>query len=166
MDYDSAESNNFLTQLAAAPERIQAMVADHDDALLKQKPDKKSWSVNDVLAHIRACADVWGEGIDAMLTQEHPRLDYVHPRTHARQVKYHKLPFSDSFQAFTDHRNDLVARLQSLDDADWSRAATFVKKVTARDDTVYGYVRRIALHEAQHLDQIATIIAVVSSRTQ
>jgi len=44
--------------LAATPLRLEAGALGVDPLLLGTKPAPHEWSANDVLAHLRACADV------------------------------------------------------------------------------------------------------------
>ena len=63
MKITSAEVQELLKLLAAAPRRITTLSRGLKDARLYAKADEAAWSFNDILAHLRACADVWGKGI-------------------------------------------------------------------------------------------------------
>ena len=54
----AAEIEEVLQQLAATPHRIAAASEVLNIDQLQQKPDRQSWSANDILAHLRVCADV------------------------------------------------------------------------------------------------------------
>jgi hypothetical protein len=118
------------------------------------KPDEKSWSANDILAHLRACADVWGKSIMAMLAEDHPTLRYVSPRSWIRKTDYPELAFHASFQAFTQQRNELLKALKPLTNEDWSRAAM----INGREQTVFSYAQRITQHENEHYEQIEALL--------
>jgi hypothetical protein len=63
-----------LTMLAEAPRRIAALTADLEPAQLHTSPNPNEWSANDVLAHLRACNEVWGGYyIMTILAQDKPR---------------------------------------------------------------------------------------------
>ena len=64
-----------LTLLAATPQRIAALTADVSPAQLRTRPTPDEWSANEVLAHLRACADMWGNCIVAMIAEDRPTLD-------------------------------------------------------------------------------------------
>ena len=70
-----------LLLLAETPQRIAAATGNLSDERLHMRPAKGSWSANDILAHLRACADVWGETIQAMLSENEPSLRHISPRT-------------------------------------------------------------------------------------
>lgn len=68
-----------LTMLAATPPRIAALTVGLAPARLHTSPGPDEWSANEVLAHLRACADVWGSCILAMIAQDRPTLRAVNP---------------------------------------------------------------------------------------
>ena len=153
-----ADIETFLETLTLTPQRLASASAGLESARLHFKPDKKAWSANDILAHLRACADVWGKSIAAMLEQDHPTIRYVSPRTWIRKTDYPSLEFRASLLAFTAQRDDLLKRLQPLALEDWSRAASFTDNTPGRQDTVFSYARRMALHERGHCEQIEALL--------
>jgi uncharacterized damage-inducible protein DinB len=129
-----------------------------DDARFYAKADEESWSANDILAHLRACADVWGNSILRMVEQDHPTLRYVPPRTYIRKTNYLQHKFRPSLQAFTRQRADLLKSLKALDPADWSRGATFTATVRGREQTILSCAQRRAAHEREHCEQLANLL--------
>ncbi len=81
MKVDPAEVKMTLHSLSATPNRLKALSRGLDKDQLQFRSDEEPWSCNDNLAHLRACADVWGGSIMAMISQEHPTLRYILPRT-------------------------------------------------------------------------------------
>lgn len=150
----STEITDVLESLAETPRRIEAVVKGLQDDRLQAKPDEKSWSANDILAHLRACADVWGKSIDDMLEQDYPTLRHVSPRTYMRKTDYAQRAFHESFQAFADQRAALLRRLENLDVDDWSRGAV----IKDREYTVLSQARRMAQHEDVHCEQIEAVM--------
>lgn len=58
MSSGALTTEQVLTMLAATPLRLEAGALGVDPLLLGTKPAPHEWSANDVLAHLRACADV------------------------------------------------------------------------------------------------------------
>src|SRR5215216_7208809 len=114
----------MLSLLAETPPRLEALTADVAPAQLQTAPNEDEWSANDVLAHLRACADVWGGCIAAIIAEERPTLWAVNPRTWIKQTDYRELEFRPSLRAFATQRADLLAVLESLPRGDWSRTTT------------------------------------------
>ena len=117
----SGEIDDLLALLEETPRRLVAMASGIENARLQAKVDQDTWSVNDILAHLRACADVWGKSILAMIAQDQPTLRYVSPRTWMRKTDYHAQEFHASLQAFTNQRAMLLQALKMLKIAEWSR---------------------------------------------
>ena len=145
----------LLNLLSATPRRLASISQGVDDNRLYLKPEETAWSANDILAHLRACADVWGKSILAMIVQDHPTLRYVSPRTWIRKTNYLEQDFQESLQAFTQQRWELLKALKS---ADWSRGATFTGTTRGREQTILSYVRRITDHEQEHCQQIEDLL--------
>ena len=129
---------------------------------LRRKPAADSWSANEVLAHLRACADVWGSSIMAMLTQDRPALRYVSPRTWIKKTNYADLEFGVSFRAYANQRKDLLKVLRTLSDDDWLRGASVKAAKKRREETVLSYAERMARHEAGHCEQVERILGARS----
>lgn len=113
-----------LTLLAENSRRIDALTAGLAPARLHTVPTLDGWSANDVLAHLRSCADVWGDCIRAIIAEEAPTLRAVDPRTWIKQTDYLDLAFQLSLRAFATQRTELLALLEPLPHDSWSRAAT------------------------------------------
>jgi hypothetical protein len=146
-----------LIVLAATPPRIAALTAGLGPAHLQTAPNHGEWSANDALAHLRACADVWGDCIAAMIAQDRPTLRAVNPRTWIRSTDYLEQEFQPSLRAFTTQRAELMAVLEPLPPEGWSRAATVVGAGRPLERTVRSYAQRLARHERPHVKQIERI---------
>ena len=109
----------ILTLLAEGPPRIAALTAGLASAQLQTPPGPAEWSANDVLAHLRACADMWGSCMTTMIAEDRPTLRAVNPRTWIKQTDYPELEFQLSLRAFARQRADLLAVLKPLPPAGW-----------------------------------------------
>jgi hypothetical protein len=163
MKVSQAETESVLRLLAATPRRIASLSQGVEISKLHFRPHPDSWSANDILAHLRACADVWGKSIVEMITRDHPTLRYISPRTWIRKTDYLELEFRGSLRAFTDQRRELLRALKGLAMKDWSRSATFTATTRGREQTVFSYACRIAEHERGHCDQIESVLKLASA---
>ena len=148
------EIEKYLKLLAETPRRIESLSRGMDNVQLQLKPDGDSWSTNDILAHLRSCADVWGKTIQEMLIKDNPILPYVHPRQWIKKTNYPEIDFHTSLQAFTDQRKELLMVLKKLNFKDWSRASI----IKGREHTVFTQIRRMATHENEHCEQIKAML--------
>jgi len=151
------DPTSIVEVLESTPRRIVSVTLVLSDKDLTWKPSPDSWSVNDVIAHLRACADVWGDSILKILKEDNPTFRYVSPRAWIRKTSYANSDFQASLLAFRRQREDLLKILQPLDRDGWLRRAT-VKATKLREETVLSYARRLAGHEAGHCEQIDRIL--------
>jgi hypothetical protein len=151
-------TEQLLTLLAENAGRLVAMTSGVTPSQLQTKPTRDGWSANEVLAHMRSCADVWGGCIAAILAEDSPTLRAVNPRTWIKRTKYPELQFRPSLRAFTSQRADLLAVLEPLPPRGWSRVATVTGAGSVLVRSVHFYAQWLARHERTHVKQIERIV--------
>lgn len=164
MQIPSVEIAKLLSSLEETPSRLAAMTNGRESSFLHGKVGEDEWSVNEILAHLRVCAEVWGKSILAMIAQDHPTLRYVSPRTVAKKRNYATQDYQASCQEFAKQRSELLDAVKAVASADWVRGATFTGTTKGRAQTIYSYIQRIADHESEHLKQIETILQTTRSQ--
>jgi hypothetical protein len=147
-----------LTLLPETPRRIAALAAGLAPAQLRTAGNNGEWSANEVLAHLRACADMWGGCIVAMIAEDRPTLRAVDPRTWMKKTDYLELEFQPSFRSFATQRAELLGVLEPLPLEGWSRAATVTGAGAVLERTVLFYAQWLARHERSHLKQFERIV--------
>ena len=163
MPNKSLTIEQVLTLLEETPPRVAALTAGLAPAQLQAKPNHDEWSANDVLAHLRACADVWGSCIETMTTCDSPTLRAVNPLTWINKTDYLALEFRPSFVAFAAQRADLLAVLERLPREGWSRTAMVTGAGKALERSVLFYGQWLAGHERAHVKQIERIVNTIRS---
>ena len=148
-----------LALLRETPRRIAALTAGLEPARLRARPTPEEWSANEVLAHMRACADVWGGCMATMIAEDAPTLRAVNPLTWIKRTDYLELEFQPSLRAFATQRAGLLAVLEPLPKEAWSRTATVTGAGKVLQRTVLFYGRWLAGHERPHVKQIAHIVS-------
>ena len=154
----SLTTEQVLTLLAATPPRLAALTAGLAPAQLHTTPNHDGWSANEVLAHLRACANVCGNCIVTMIAEDMPTLRAVNPRTWIKKTDYLELEFRPSLRSFATQRADLLAVLEPLPHEGWSRSATVTGAGKPLKRTVLFYAQWLARHERQHVKQIERIV--------
>src|SRR5688572_15050531 len=96
--------DQILTRLTEQPPRIAALTADLSSDQLHTAASPDEWSANDVLAHLRSCADVLGKYMMRIINEDKPAFRYVSPRTWMKKTDYPKQEFQASLSAFTKQR--------------------------------------------------------------
>jgi hypothetical protein len=151
----------ILILLEAGPPRIAALTSGLPETQLHAAPGRGKWSANDVLAHVRSCADVWGDCIARIIDQDMPTIRAVNPRTWIHSTNYLEQEFQPSLQAFTAQRTKLLAVLKGLKPGIWSRSATVTGAGKPLVRTVQSYAQWMATHERPHVKQIERIVDVM-----
>ena len=103
-----------LTLLAEAPPRLAALTAGLAPAQLQTRSSPTEWSLNDILAHLRSCADIWGGYIRKIHAEDRPTYRAVNPTTWIKQTDYPELEFRHSLRTYTAQRAELVVVLRPL----------------------------------------------------
>lgn len=146
-----------LAMLPAAPPSIAALTADLSPAQLKTAPGSGEWSANEVLGHLRACSDMWGDAILAILAQNKPKIRAVNPRSWIKKTNYLGLDFHTSLQAYTLQRENLISILKPLSPDSWALTAVFTGAGAPIVRSVHSFGSRLVRHERPHIKQIACI---------
>ena len=141
MSSKSLTTEQVLTLLADTPSRITALTADLTPTQLRAAPNPDEWSANNVLAHLRACADVWGNCIMVMIAEDMPTLRAVNPRSWIKKTNYLELEFRPSLHSFTTQRADLLTVLSPLPIDAWERSATVTGAGAVLQRTVLSYAQ-------------------------
>jgi len=147
--------------LAAAPTRLTELTADLTPAQLRTPPAADEWSANDVLAHLRSCADMWGRAITVILAEDKPTFRAINPTAWIKQTNYPDLDFQSSFRAFIAQRAELLVVLQSLAPDSWARTATVTGAGRPLERSVLAYAERLSVHERPHIKQIERIVTTI-----
>ena len=151
-----------LDQLHATPVQLRAATRGVPAELLRTPPGTDAWSANDVLAHLRACSDKWGDCATRIVQEDQPRLRGTEPRVWITKTDYPDLEFAASLRAFVRQRTALLAVLDELRPDEWLRTGTLVGAGRPVDLTAHSYAERLARHERPHVKQIMKALVAVA----
>ena len=147
--------DTILAILKESPSRLANLTSGLAPALLHTAPRAGEWSVNEVLAHLRACGDVWGDYyILTILAHDNPTIKARNPRTWIKSTDYLEQEYQPSLRAFAQQRERLLAVLESLSPEDWARTNTLIGAGKPLQQTLLSHADRLARHERTHLKQI------------
>lgn len=153
-----------LTLLRDTPIRLAALTADLSPEVLQMRPGPEEWSVNEVLAHLCACADVWGDSIRRILSEDQPTWRAVSPRTWIKRTDYPERDFRSLLATFMRQRADLLAVLDPLPLDAWERSALVSKSGKTLERTALSYAEQLIAHEKPHIEQIESIVNTMQIR--
>jgi hypothetical protein len=153
-----------LALLRENASRLAALTDGLPPERLHTAPQPDEWSPNDVLAHIRACCDVWGGNMGRILAGEHPTFAGMNPWTWMKQTDYPQWPFEEALRAFSAQREELLSTLGALTPGGWERTATVTSYGQANERTLRSYASQLAKHERTHIGQIERALTGKRSR--
>jgi hypothetical protein len=149
----------ILTILAGSPSRVATLTDGLEPSQLHTPLNPGEWSVNDVLAHLRACNEVWGNNILRIISEDRPTWKGINPRAWMKKTDYLEQEFKPALLAFTTQRLNLLAVLEPLPPESWSRTATVIDMIGKHlERTVLSYADALARHERTHVKQIERIV--------
>jgi hypothetical protein len=151
----------ILALLRENPVQLTGLTAGLTPDQLRTPPAPDAWTLTDILAHLRACADVWGDCITTMLAEEHPTIRAINPRAWITRTDYRALEFAPSFAAFSAQRDDLLTTLDVLTPEQWERRATITGAGAPLTRDVRFYAQWLARHERSHLKEFARVAQAV-----
>jgi DinB superfamily len=155
--------DEIMTILPETPRLIATLTADLTPTELRAAPEVDAWSINDLLAHLRACHDVLGGNMLRILHEDRPTWRAMSPRTWMKQTDYPDWEFVRAFAVFQEQRTQLLSALDPLPAAAWDRTATVQGMLGTTDDkSVRYYGDWMAGHERSHWRQFGQIVAVVT----
>jgi len=147
--------DTILAILKETPPRLAKLTAGLAPAQLRTAPGVGEWSASEVLAHLRACNEVWGGCyIMTILAGDNPTIKAINPRTWIRNTDYLEQEFQPSLRAFTRQRRRLLAVLEPLPPKDWTRTNTLIGAGKPLQQTLISHADGLARHERAHLKQI------------
>jgi len=156
-------TEQILFILRQTPNRLTELTAGASESQLRTAPEPGEWSVAEVLAHLRSCADVWGDAIETIVVTDHPTLRAVNPTTWVESTDYRELEFAPSLQAFSEQRARHLSLLGHLSSVGWSRTATVLGAGKPLELTVRSYADRLARHERTHWRQLTKTMKALAS---
>ena len=157
--------DEIMAILPATPPTIARLADGLTAAELRAVTAPDAWSINDILAHLRACHDVLGGNMLRILTEDHPAWRRLSPRAWMRKTDYPDWEFAPAFEAFERQRADLLGVLRPLGPAAWDRTATVTEMPgETRERSLRFFGDWLAGHERIHWDQIASIADAMRTR--
>ncbi len=158
--------DEILAILPETSRRIAALTEGLSPTELRVSPGADAWSVNDVLAHLRACHDVLGGNVLRIVVEDHPRWKGVNPRTWIKKTDYPEWGFAPAFDAFAQQRAALLHVLEPLAPEAWQRTATVTGMVgETYERTALYYADWMASHERAHWKHVTRIVAALQAPT-
>lgn len=141
--------------LADTPQKLAQWLQPLSPEQLRQPLGPEERSCAEVLAHLLNSEARSAEAIYLALLADEPVVVTVHPeRQWGKLLRYDLLDFADLLAYFQLRRTVLLRVLTSLTEAQWAR--TIREEGKKRQESVYWRARALALHELEHLTELAS----------
>jgi hypothetical protein len=159
----NAEPGELVRGLADTLARVEAVGRRLSAEQLVAAAEPGGWSPNEILWHMRATADVYGEHIARILEEDEPRWRHASPRARMKKTRYYELPFAESCAAFAQQRAELVALLGGIAPEAWQRVALVFVPYNKSEWrlTLHERVWGLADHEEGHCRQMEGVAAAL-----
>lgn len=145
----------ILQILADGPTRIEAATSQISAVFLAQPPDPGEWSLLEILAHLKACQDVWGDNrVVRMLREDGPTIRAINPNTWLVRTDYRGRSFANLLGEFASQRTAFLAVLDALPPQGWLRSGSVVGAGRTRVISVHREADALARHERTHVRQL------------
>jgi hypothetical protein len=154
--------DEIVVLLRESPKQIAAITSVLTPEQVHESPAPGEWSANEVLAHVRCCADVWGGCITSIVGEDHPTIRAVNPTTYIHDTDYVDRPFGTSLREFARQRTKLLAVLETLPPEGWAREATITGAGAPLIRSVSTYAQWLANHERTHWKQFRKIVGLLT----
>lgn len=122
-----------------------------DESSFSSRPETDSWSLKELVAHMRRVQQVFASRIEVMLATDTPVLQSYAPENDSELPSMLKADGHLLVEVFLKERQALAERLEKLSPADWHRAA---RHPEFQHFDVHFQVEFLVFHEANHLYQM------------
>jgi hypothetical protein len=140
-----------LERLGRAGHALDAAVADPPEAVLCRRPDEKNWAPNEIVCHLRDTEEFFMLRFQMLAAAHEPPLAPADPERWAEDRQYIRNDAAEAARAFRRRREESLAHLRGLSDAQWLRAGLHPAygRMTVED-----VVNLMVWHDVNHLDQL------------
>jgi hypothetical protein len=145
----------ILKTLRATPVVLRALIAEVDDAQLRQRPAPGEWAIVEVVGHLADTEERALARVRRMLAEDNPVLEPFDQEALAEERRYLVLDLNRELGRLEQLRRRHLAELEALDGAGWERTGRHGEHGKL---TVELYETHVAAEEVDHLAQIARLL--------
>jgi uncharacterized damage-inducible protein DinB len=140
-----------LERLARTGHDLDQAIEDRPEAVLCRRPDEKNWAPKEVVCHLRDVEEFFMHRFQTIAATHEPPLVAADPLRWAEDRQYIRNDATEAARAFRRRREECLAHLRGLSDAQWTRAGLHP---TYGRMTVEDVANLMVWHDANHLEQL------------
>lgn len=170
-DYLARPLADRRERLRTTPDELTAAMRGKNDAILSRRPEHRSWSVKEIVCHLRDVEELFLIRFQTMLAMDEPKIltrsaspevlavwgiggpvgHPLDPDRWAKERQYQRADAVEALAAFQRRRGESLALLAALSPEQWRRGGIHpLRGRMALGD----WVASLAGHDDNHLDQI------------
>ena len=140
-----------LERLGRAGYELDQAVGDCSEAVLCRRPDEKNWAPKEIVCHLRDTEEFFMLRFQTLAVAHEPPLVPADPERWAEDRQYIRSDAAHALRAFRRRREESLAHLRGLSDAQWARAGLHPAygRMTVED-----VVNLMVWHDANHVAQL------------
>lgn len=142
---------SVIDALRRAPDIVVPLVREAPPVTLKRRPGPRRWSIHEHACHLAHVHSLFLDRLDYILKDPAPVIQPYLPGEQDEDDLLMQMDLDDALDRFVKDRQRLVARLESLELADWARTAEHAEY---RTYSVFIMFRHLALHDFLHAYRI------------
>ena len=170
-EYRALATDRARGRLHETPSDLERALAGRTDAELSRRPGPTSWSVKEIVCHLRDVEELFQVRFHTVIALDEPRILVLgatvddlapwriggaigHPLDPGRWAadrQYARNDCREALVAFQRRRGEVLTLLRSLSPAEWQRGGIHLSRgrLTLRE-----WVASLAAHDDNHLDQL------------
>jgi len=144
-----------IDALRRAPDIVVPLVREVPSHILKRRPAPRRWSAHEHACHLAHVHAMFFNRLDHILREPAPVIQPYLPGEQDADDLLLRMDLDASLDQFVADRSRLVARLETLSEAEWSRTAEHGEY---RTYSVFIMFRHLALHDFLHAYRIEELL--------
>lgn len=145
---------DLVEPLRSMPRSVADALKQLSDAMLRYRAAEGSWTIKEIVGHLRDAAEVYHKRLYMMSTQTDPVLEPYDPDAFARDHAYLDRNIDEMLGEMREFRADTVQLLTSLVNWNWARTGRHLEdgRVSIRQ-----LVEHMIDHEQEHLRDLIAL---------
>jgi deoxyribodipyrimidine photolyase-like uncharacterized protein len=146
--YENVARDDIANSLRMLATRYGAVLAEHDEGVLRAHPLPDVWSALEYSCHMRDVYRVQRERVQLALADEQPAFASMRRDERVAEERYNEQQPAEVAREIRDAAEALAATLESLDDGGWTR--TGIYNYPERRVRTVEWIGRHTVHEGEH----------------
>jgi hypothetical protein len=154
-------------RIARTADDLAAAIRGRSEAALARRPDAMSWAAKEIICHLRDTEELFLMRLEVIAAVDEPMIHAAGmgaramglkpdggpaaPDRWAEDRQYLRSDVGEALGAFRKRREETLAHLAALSPAQWLRGGLHPRRGRM---TVGDFVREMAWHDDNHLDQL------------